>query len=56
MNVKTFQNTFRDIEKSDDTKKKGILVYNKMPPTVQFILQNKNLFQAQLVNVVGYGC
>ena len=27
-----------------------------MPPTVQFILQNKNFFQAQLANVVGYGC
>ena len=27
-----------------------------MPPTVQFILQNKNLYQAQLANVVSYGC
>ena len=27
-----------------------------MSPTVQFILQNKNLYQAQLAKLVGYGC
>jgi len=62
INVKTFLRKHSETQRNQrtqrkkKTKKKVILVYNTMPPTVQFILQDKNFYQAQLANVVGYGC